>query len=124
MHIVTVASPDKLSISGFLSFMRSCLGRDYVIGGLHSLMTENDISLYVDGFMEKNDKIIFSHYAKGKVNVDPLIAIPAKLQEVSSLLVWMDLYSMEWRVIKDLDSVSVGYIDRWTRNLQKMEGGL
>lgn len=124
MHIVTIASPDKISITAFLSFIRSCLGKGYTKGSLHALMSEESISTYIDGFMEGNDKIVFSYYAKGKINKDPLIAIPKKLQEVSSLLVWMDLYSMEWRVIKDLDNVSVGYIDRWTRNLQRMEGGL
>ena len=123
MHIVSFASPDKLSLNTSLLFIKSCLGNDYVLGSMHSFMMESDILLYIDSLMGKSEKLIFSFYAKGKINKDPLIVIPKRLQEVSSLLVWMDLYSMEWRVIKDLDSVSAGYIDRWNRNLQRMGGG-
>ena len=119
MNIVTVASPDKLSISLVVSFLRHCLGKEYIVSSMNSLMDKDNCSKYIDSVMTKYDKILIGYYAKRKINMDPLVVLPGRLIEVSSLVVWLELYSMDWKVLKDEYGVSAGYVDRWKRNLDK-----
>lgn len=120
MKIVSIVSPDRLSIASFLSFMRHHLGKDYVFGELHNLMTEEAIINYITDLIFLKETVIFSYYAKKQINVDPMKVIPSKLLEVSDLLVWIDLYSMTWKVIKDTESASESFLTSWTANISRM----
>lgn len=120
MKIASVISPDRVSISAFLSFMRYCFGRGYVFGELHNLMTSEEITKYIIDLTGIRDLIIFSYYAKKAMNMDPIQVIPAKLMEVSDLVVWMDLYSMDWKIIKDQGNESGPLLARWQANMKKM----
>jgi len=120
MAIITVASPDKLSISMFISFMRFCLGNDHKIGALQSLQTVEDIEKYIENHISTTDKVIFSYYAKRKINIDPLLVIPKKLMEISEMVIWIDLFSTEWKVLKDMFNQAPILSDRWKKNMEKM----
>ncbi len=119
MSIITVASPDKISISLFISFMRFCLGKVYTIGTMQSLMSKEDIDKYIESMVSTSDKILFSYYAKKKISVDPIQVIPEKLMAVSDLVVWMDLFSTDWKVLKDTAGIAPTYNDRWKKNIEK-----
>jgi hypothetical protein len=102
--------------------MRHFLGKEYAIGEIHSLMSEEAVIKYIEGLMEIREFILFSYYAKRMVNKDPLTIIPPKLLEVSDLLVWMDLYTMDWKVIKDAQNESGPLLARWKANINRMSG--
>jgi hypothetical protein len=121
MKIVTVVSPDKVSIASFLSFMKFCLGKEYVIGEVHHLMSSEEMTNYIDGLISLKEKILFSYYcSKNLNNTDPMKIIPVRLLEVSDFIVWMGLYSMDWRIIKDLPAESGALLERWKVNLSRM----
>lgn len=121
MEIATVVSPDRVSISAFLSFMRHCLGRDYVLGEIHYLMSPEEVAKYIEGLMGIKEKILFSYYcSKNLTNADPMTVIPIRLLEVSNFVVWMGLYSMDWTIIKDVPGESGPLQERWKANLSKM----
>jgi hypothetical protein len=120
MKIISIVSPDRLSIASFLSFMRHHLGKDYVFGELHNLMSEEAIVNYITDLITLKETVIFSYYAKKQINVDPMKVIPSKLLEVSDLLVWIDLYTMDWKVIKDTENVSGSFLTSWSANISRM----
>jgi hypothetical protein len=116
--IITIASPDKLSISMFLSFMRFCLGKEFITAMTQSLWSPEALNKFIDESMKKTDKLLFSYYAKGKT--DPLKTIPEKFIIVSDVVVWMGLYSTDWNLIKDTSSQTPVLLDRWKKNIAKM----
>lgn len=115
--IITVASPDKLSISMFLSFMQFCLGKEHKPAMTQSLWASEAITTFINETLEKSDKILFSYYAKGKKD---LKLIPEKFLEVSDVVIWMDLYSMNWVIVKNNSSQTPVWEDRWKKNIAKM----
>jgi len=117
---VTIASPDKISISTFVSFMRFCLGKEYSLVETYSLMSQEALKSYIEGYLKKSEKLIISFYAKNKASMDPLKIIPETLIDSSDLVVWMDLYSMEWVIIKDSSNQAPYYVDRWKMNMEKL----
>jgi hypothetical protein len=121
MKIVSVISPDKVSISAFLSFMKFCLGSEYVLGEVHHLMSAEETTQYINDLLGISEKVLFSYYcSKNAVNPDPMKIMPVRLYEVSDLVVWMDLYSMDWKIIKDVPGGSGALLDRWKANLSRM----
>lgn len=124
--VVTVVSPDKISISMFLSYMKFRLGKEYMIGMIQSIWSKESIDLYVEDFLKKTDKLLFSYYVKSKVtatsNEDLLKIIPEKLVLGSNLIVWMGQFSTTWVVLKDKNNQAPEYIDRWNQNISKMGG--
>jgi hypothetical protein len=121
MAIISVISPDKISIAMFLSFMKFCLGKEYKTGAIHSLMTKEEIENYISSLMSNSDKVIFSYYAKRQKNADPLKITPSKIIDVSNMIIWINLYSTEWVVLKDDANQAPYYIDRWNKNMEKMK---
>jgi hypothetical protein len=99
--------------------MRFCLGKVYTIGTMQSLMSKEDIDKYIESMVSTSDKILFSYYAKKKISVDPIQVIPEKLMAVSDLVVWMDLFSTDWKVLKDTAGIAPTYNDRWKKNIEK-----
>jgi hypothetical protein len=121
MKIVSVVSPDKVSISAFLSFMKFCLGNDYVLGEVHHLMSPEEVTAYINDLLGISEKVLFSYYCSKNVNSsDPVKIMPVRLYEISDLVVWMDLYSMDWKIIKDVPGGSGALLDRWKANLSRM----
>lgn len=118
--VITIASPDKISISMFLSFMRFCLGKEFQTAVTQSLWSPEALNDFIDESLKKTDKLLFSYYAKGKNKIDPIKVIPEKFIEVSDIVVWMDLYSTDWKIIKDNSSQTLVLLDRWNQNITKM----
>ena len=106
--IITISSPDKLSIAMFLSFLMKNLGTGHVLGEVHSLMSDEGLSSYVDEFLKMNPKAIFTFYAKRKINIDPMKCIPQKLYETS------------YKLIKDSIGFDGLFLDTWKKNLKQL----
>jgi hypothetical protein len=117
--VITVASPDKISISMFLSFMKFCLGKEFSTAMTQSLWSPEDINKFIEESLKKTNKLLFSYFVRGKNNKDPK-AIPAKFIEVSDIVVWMDQYSTDWNIIKNNSSQTLVLQDRWKQNIAKI----
>ena len=119
MNVISVASPDKVSLSMFIDFMKFCLGARYSVGSLHSLVTEENTEAYLDGFLKENPQAIIGFFARRRKVFGPGI-IPPKLLEVSEALLWFDLYANKPRIIKDDCGFSELYLPRWEKNIERM----
>ena len=122
--VITIASPDKVSIAMFVSLMRHCFGNDLFVAETHSLMTKESVELYLKSIFDipaKPDKILISYYARKQVNVDPVKIIPEKLMADSDLVVWINLYSTDWIVVKDIGNIVAPYLERWKRNVDRID---
>jgi len=118
--VVTISSPDKLSIAMFLNFLIRNLGSGYVVGEVHSLMSEQSINSYVDGHLQTHPKVVFTYYAKRKVNIDPVKVIPPKLLEVSEAVVWFNMYETSYKSLKDTIDFDKLFLDTWNKNLVQL----
>jgi hypothetical protein len=122
--IISIASPDKLSISMFGSFIRPNIGNSHKVGEVHSLMDFDSVNAYVDSFLKINNNCaIFTYYAKKKINIDPLIVVPKKLLEVSDAVIWFNLYETSYKLIKDKINFDNLFLESWNNNLKKLDMG-
>lgn len=119
LNYILIASADKPSLKAFLKFIKNQVGREYIIGDMHSLMSEEAKELYVDDFTSKFSRGVFVYYAKGvlKSPEDPTLSLPKKVQEICQVIVWFDLYSTEPRVLKDTESFLPPIIENWKKFL-------
>lgn len=121
MKVITICSPDKISLNMCISFLTRRLGKSYQIGDLHSLMSKESIESYINDFFNKNgNKAIFSYYAKRKINVDPKTTVPERLQEVSDVVVWFKLYSTEMMIIKDESGFQNLFEKDWNTAVERL----
>lgn len=121
MDLITVAGSDRIAIATFIDFLKHCLkGDNYVVGILHSLMTEESIEAYMSDLLERNPRVILSYYAKRKVNVDPEKCLPQPIMEKSTSVVWFELYNTEFKIVKDSGGFEATYRDRWKANMERM----
>jgi hypothetical protein len=121
MEYITIASPDKISIRMCLNFLISNLGKNYKIGELHSLMSMDSINVYIDKFINKNPKGLFIYYAKRQINKDPNIVIPQNLLRMSGVVLWFNLYSTDYVLVKDRDgNFNNLFLDTWNKYIAKM----
>jgi len=113
MNYIVVASPDKLSISMFIRFLRTNF-KKHMIGEMHNLMSDENIKNYIENFSSLYPQGIISYYALKKINTDLLKVIPTMIQKWADVVVWFDLYSVEMNVIKDKDAIFSGmFQDKW-----------
>jgi len=120
MNYVLVGSPDKISLGYFSKFLLGKLGRDYVPGEMHSLMSEDAKRLFVSDFGTKYPKGVFSYYAKGVIASDPKEVLPVAAMEIADAVVWFDLYSTTPIVIKDNDKALAGYLVNWDSHIARI----
>jgi len=114
---ILIASPDKISLSGFIRFIIRRLPEKYEIGELHSLMSSESIELFFKDFTETYPKRAFSYYAKRAVNIEPLLIIPECLKG-SDIIIWFELYSMTPTVLKDTSDFMGNIIQDWNNYIK------
>jgi hypothetical protein len=120
LNYILIGSPDKITLNTFIRFLKRALGRDFIIGEMHSLMSPESKVIYVDDFIKKFPKGIFSYYAKGLKQGDPATYLPESAMKVSNIIVWFDLYSTVPVVLKDSDNFLVPIIENWTKYIEKI----
>jgi hypothetical protein len=116
MKKITIASPDKISIKSFISYIKFTVGSQYQVIELHHLMTPESIEMAIES-LNPDKEYLISYYSNKKTQKEN---IPAKITEISDFLVWMDLYSNEWVILKDPTEKGKSYKIRWDMNMKKM----
>lgn len=119
-NVISVASPDKLSLAMFLDFLKHVLGREWVFGDTHNLMTAESFEAYLTGFLKNYPRAVISYYAKRQINIDPLKAIPQKIIDSSEAVVWFKLYSTEPVFLKDTCGFELSIGQRWKLNVERL----
>ena len=120
LNYILIGSPDKLSLNSFIRFMKRAVGKDFIIGDMHSLMSDESKNLYIEDFIKKNPRGIFSYYAKGVKSSDPLKCLPEKAINESDVAVWFDLYSTEPIVLKDKENFLAPIIQNWNKYIETL----
>lgn len=121
MNYILVASPDKVSLGGCMKFLRTSLGPTYPIGEMHSLMSEESLSMYLDQFCQMHPKALLTYYAKGvKPSETPGDKIPKKLIDKADVIIWFDLYSTIMQVIKDPEGFMPNLVEEWNKYIQRI----
>lgn len=120
INYILVSSPDKISMVSFSRFLRRAMGKDYEVGEMHNLMSEESVNLYVEDFTKKFPKGIISFYARKAINKDPESVIPDKLKEKADIIIWFDLYSTVPRVLKDPESNMKALIENWNEYIKRL----
>jgi hypothetical protein len=123
MNCILIGSPDKISLNNFVKFLKKSLN-EYRIGVMHSLMSANSVRLYMEDFLEKNPKAMFTYYAKRKVGIDPLTCFPTYAQERADVVIWFDLYSTEPKLVKDRFNVMKQTIKDWNKYIESISGNI
>ena len=85
-----------------------------------TLMTEESINLYIEDMKLRSNKVLITYYARKKINADPLKVIPENLLNASDLVVWINLYSTDWVIVKDPGNIVGPYLERWKRNIDRL----
>jgi hypothetical protein len=120
MKYVLIGSPDKGALSAFVRFLKKELGQDYSIGTMHSLMSDEAKTIFVEDFSKQNVKGIFSYYAKGMRQIkDPKTVLPKKAMDVSDVVIWFDLYSTVPTVLLDPNNFLGNTIIKWNSWINK-----
>lgn len=115
MKVITVGSPDKISLKMFTNFLMHCLGRNYVVGDLHYLMTPENQENFTKEIL-KNEKVIFLYYARKKSKPE---VMPQHLLGVSNVVLWFDRYSVDPVVLKD-GGFEKELAGRWKMNIERL----
>jgi len=119
--IISVCSPDKISINMFANFLMGRLGKNYKIAETHSLMSIESINEFINGFIGINGKdVIFTFYSKRKMNVEPEKYIPAGLINSSDAVVWFNLYSTAMIIVKDKIDFKNLFELQWKQAIDKL----
>jgi len=104
MRVITIVSPDKISLSMFTDYYRHLYTlKDLKILDVNSLLSaeiqENLISIHV-GYAEKGDSDLLIRYKtktkNNSINCD-------KLQEISNYIIKFDMFSTCPEVLKSTD---------------------
>jgi len=119
MSYILIGSPDKISMGAFLRHIRRYFP-DHQVGDLHSLMTPENINLYVKDFSIKFPNGIFTYYAKRSVSKDPKTCLPEEVFKMADVIIWFDLYSNDPIVLKDSDGSLNVAIDNWNKYIQSI----
>jgi len=121
MKVLSICSPDRISLNMCLNFLRGRLGRSFPVGELHILMSRDSIDTYVRDFLEKHDgRALFILYAKRKVNIDPVKVIPEILMNVSDAVIWFNLYSTSMNILKDTIDFKGLMHSEWVSSVEKL----
>jgi hypothetical protein len=84
-------------------------------------MSKESISQAIDSIIKNRKTVIFSYYAKRKINIDPLICVPEKLLDISDAVIWFDLYSTDFKILKDTVNFESNYRNRWKENVERID---
>jgi hypothetical protein len=123
VKIITVISPDKLSMSMFCDFYKTIyIGDDiYKVLDMSCLNTPQTQELIVKDFIEINKDLrnaIIKYKIKPKTKLDVL---PKVITEVSQYIIRFDMFSTHPEIVKDFDGSGKEIIDRWLANIAKRD---
>lgn len=125
--VVTIGSPDKISLGMFADFLTS-VTRMFPVADMHYLVSMDIIPNIIEEFLSNNsNEAIFRYYANKKIDQP---SIPSIFQEVSDSVIWFPKFSIDPTIIKDSDGFLTSLLPRWKVNierfskLEQVKGGL
>ena len=121
--ILTVVSPDKLSISMFMDFFKTIYlsDKNHVIHDLISLYSDQIQTEIIKGFRKEYPETtwVLIKYKLKKLDPNKYV-VPEYIKENSDYLLKFDRYSTEPEIIKPLDdNFFTEVTQRWKKNIEK-----
>ena len=120
MSYVLIGSPDKISLGSFLRFICNGYLNDYELGEIHSLMSDESLSLYITDFSNQFPNGILSYYGKRMVNKDPMTCLPKVAFDKADVVVWFELYSTDPKILKNTNGCLNVAVEAWKQYIQKI----
>jgi hypothetical protein len=143
--IITLISPDKLTLSMFVDFYRSLYseGREVLFTPINHLLSYEKKNIIINDLIKKDsedvkEKLVFVTLKSDKKEIldtdsmedrsnKYLKLIPLRLSEVSTYILAFDIYSVTPMVLKDRfrsaeDKSLEIVLNRWNENLKKFGG--
>ena len=124
MKILTVISPDKLSMSMFCDFYSSIyVGEDTLkIIDLNCIFSKEAISSKVQELIDSCKD--YSHgIIKFKTKVQTVLVISPEIEKYSDYIIKFDMFSSHPDILKDTDGKGKLIVERWNNNIIKLNGG-
>lgn len=119
--ISTLISPDRLSINMYLAFMQKHQAGKICF--LNAIIPREETEAKIDAVMSNMNSpqgIMFTYYIKKAKDMVPLNCLPDKLKNISELIVWIDLYSTEWVILKDKNNQGPALLAEWNKRVNIM----
>lgn len=119
--MITVVSPDKISLSMYTEFLMRSLGGGYHTGYCHFLMTPENLDSYLNEFRVTYEKSLLRYFADRKFK-EPEGAVPSRLIADSSAVVWFPLYGTDAIIVKDEGGIIAALQDKWKEAVARLGG--
>lgn len=120
MDIILIGGSDKISLNQFTVFLKKAYN-EYVIAPMHSLMSDESVRVYMESFLQEKPKVIFTYYAKRKVNIeDKLTCFPTCAHEKAHVVIWFELYSTEPILLKDRFNLMGTALEDWKKYIESI----
>jgi len=120
--IITLVSPDKLTLSMFADFYKSCFCSTVEILDLNNLYSREAQDQFMDELLRRdNDRAAFLIKYKTKKSPEE-IQVPESLVEGSSYMLTFEMLSMEPGIIRQAKPEYLEEVlKRWKMNIERMD---
>jgi hypothetical protein len=124
MKIITIISPDKLSMSMFCDFYKSLYVGEYPLEilDLNCIFSKEVLNTKFNGFIDLHKKID-NIIVKYKIKSKSIISLPADIERCSNYIIKFDIFSTYPEILKDYDGQGKLIAERWNTNITNMNGG-
>jgi hypothetical protein len=123
MKIITVISPDKLSMTMFCDYYRTVFigERSSEILDINCILSKSMQGYKIKEFIDinKNSDFIIIKY---KIKPKTVLSLPPEIEQFSNYIVQFDMFSNHPNLVKDEDGMGKNIIDRYNLNISKMNG--
>lgn len=124
MKIITIISPDKLSMSMFCDFYKSIYvgGYSLEIIDLNCIFSKEILNIKFNEFIDlhkKIDNVIIKYKTKSR----SVISLPSDIERCSNYIIKFDIFSTYPEILKDYDDQGKLITERWNTNITNMNGG-
>jgi len=84
-------------------------------------MANEAIQLFMEDFISKNPKALFTYYARRRVNVKDLITcFPTYASRRADVVIWFELYTTDPKLVKDKYNVMGQTIEDWNKYIESI----
>jgi hypothetical protein len=125
MKTITVISSDKLSMTMFCDYYKAVFvgERSLETLDINCILSKSMQGAKIRDFIDINkdsDFIIIKYKTKPKT----VLSLPSEVEQFSDYIVQFDMFSSHPNLLKDGDDKGKDIVDRYIRNISKMNGTL
>ena len=127
--VITIVSRDKLSLSMFVDFYKSLYDSDAPVLDLNLLTSAEILNEIVRGKLDadsqraESSEMCILIKLKSKKDVD-LVDLPKEIERRSHYIIRFGLFSTKPEFLKERDGRFRPIMERWEKNIEKMNGQL